>query len=965
MSTHNGSNYMSDADSNGGSYFINGDQGQGQGQGARSSRIDDQLEARIEFAESSNNSIIHNTNINSDSTYFVTNNSNMNMTTNNGTEVNADNSQLIGNRSLGQGPGQGQELSWAPNLGSGPNFGPFGGPNFGPYGGPTFGSKVTADRWSELGTQITPTPQGPFTQGAFGVFGGQSQKAQYSTPVGLQFYTPMWSQMGYQSGSPMMIEDRWSGRWHGLGPMGSIFDCNSQSRHGLLSSQLRSQNERNRDMDRKGEDNIQCSDCDCGRGNDVDRSNYTDTVHDSAEYHLSDLREEETLDLTFQNYGSELVPEVFSSKVGTEEKGDNGIDESKTACMYNNLQSVFVNVNDIEEQTENGKVVKKEIDDLIMKNNSLSLSIAAATDRERDNELSEEMKETRINDSELNTIVQTKDCPYVQGPSGSETIVTKGKTYAEVVMSKKELIKEIAEERRRQEIEYTSSPRNSMKGTIIKSFPKVGIADVDIEEKVEVESEVGSGMIINNQIKQNEKEFFCDKIDTKLRESSSVSVLSIDTPIDMISMESNGNKMNDLDCCSLDSGDDDSIDDDEKKENLLTLSDADNLAARRKSLTSNSVSLTKLKLPSPGKPTIKQNNTILNKINSMVHNENNSNGNNNGAVNTLFSVLSLASPNHVSNSLFKNSPQNIVNSNITFNNENNSFNNNYNSHSKGTIDVNKHTHTTALSSTTSNINNSSGSTNNSNHSSNNGINYHVNNTNYTVNNNNNNMKTNINYNKSSSSNNTNGSTSHSSHQSIINTSSNMQKNHSSSGNLQKLGHSHLPKGSVKRHGSLNSISNYGSNNFPNCHSPGKSKTKANHANSTHNNTHNNNNSSNNSDNNHNNNGNNRGDLRDTNSRHHSDLITYDHFEDDLLLHDDLYIQCTNKIKMFSEVIIKMKFKLMDIFFQYFFIEYQLFLILFHYITFYFIIFSISFFFVSIFFFLQILVCICFSFLNLC
>ena len=164
-----GSNNVSDTDSSGG--YTMGDKA------VHSTRIDDQLEARIGLAES-----------NSEST---------------------DIRLFIGSKTALTTP-----VACCPAAApmAGPNFGPFGGPSFGPFEGPIFGFKAVADRWSELGTQtqiLNPSLRG----------------TEYSTPVGLQFYSPLWSQMEYQTHPcvpcSQVESDRWSGRWHGTGSTGT------------------------------------------------------------------------------------------------------------------------------------------------------------------------------------------------------------------------------------------------------------------------------------------------------------------------------------------------------------------------------------------------------------------------------------------------------------------------------------------------------------------------------------------------------------------------------------------------------------------------------------------------------------------------------------------------------------------------------------------------------------------------
>ena len=816
LSTHIASNNMSDIDSSGGVSLINGDSGAflgqglgpglGQGHGVRSSRIDDQLEARMEFAESSNSS-------------------NYNNNTNTNTNMSAENSFYDNRLSIisrlmaqeqeqgqlegqGQGQGQGVVLSRAPNSGSGPNFGPFGGPNFGPYGGPNFGSKVTSDRWSALGTQFVPVTQGPLVPSASGVFN-------------------------------------------------------------------------------EIDSNILCDSCECGRADADDGNNIM--VRGNTDYNSSDTAAAATASELFMKCYLETLSmgtDVYKDDVCTDIQVNKGTDESKSGCILRAAQSDIVSIS--QSVTDGGKVAAVDMSDISnLTVLNLIMNRDRDRDRDRDRQSSEEMKGTKVDDTECNHDVQKQ--------AANSATVIKGKTYAEVVMSKKELIKEIEEERRRQEIEYTTSPRHSVNGKVLKeSSPNATDVEV-LKESSPTATDVkvdAKNSLVGKELKLGNVFPAIDNTEGNNEIAATSSTVSSDN------VDVQRNRLNSLDCSSVDSSDDDSTDDEEKGDRNGS-TDADTLAARRKSLKSNSVSITKLKLTSPGKPLIKQNNTILNKLNSMVHTDSYNNGGNSGTVNTLFSVLSLGSSVNSNNSSPRNSPQNAVNDNKTFNNENTSFNNNYNSHSKTTNENIKNNLSVGSSAGLTNNNNNNNNSNHNgygNHSNghHNGVNYQVNNTNYTVNNNNNNMKPNMNYNKSVT-NYSNGSSSHSSHSSHLNQNgiNGIQKNHSSSGSLQKLNHSHHSKNSVKRHGSLNSISNYGSNNFPNSQSPGKSKIKMNNI-STHNNTNSNSSSShvhyqsNNS-------------MRDIASRHHSDSATYDQFEDDLLLHDDLYLQFTNKIQKFTEV----------------------------------------------------------------
>jgi hypothetical protein len=166
-----GGNNVSDIELNSTGGYSMGDKG------VHSTRIDDQLEARIGLAESTSES--------------------------------ADIRLFIGSKTALTTP-----VACCPAAApmAGPNFGPFGGPSFGPFEGPIFGFKAVADRWSEIGTQthiLNPSLRG----------------TEYSRPVGLQFYSPLWSQMEYQTqpcvSCTQVESDRWSGRWHGAGSMGT------------------------------------------------------------------------------------------------------------------------------------------------------------------------------------------------------------------------------------------------------------------------------------------------------------------------------------------------------------------------------------------------------------------------------------------------------------------------------------------------------------------------------------------------------------------------------------------------------------------------------------------------------------------------------------------------------------------------------------------------------------------------
>lgn len=159
---------MNDTESTGG--YSMGDKG------VHSTRIDDQLEARIGLAECTSES--------------------------------TDIRLFIGSKTVIPTP---VACCVAAPM-TGQSYGPFGGPSFGPFGGPVFGFKAVPDRWSEIGTQthiLNPSLRG----------------TEYSTPVGLQFYSPLWSQMEYQTQPCITCKqvesDRWSGRWHGTGSTGT------------------------------------------------------------------------------------------------------------------------------------------------------------------------------------------------------------------------------------------------------------------------------------------------------------------------------------------------------------------------------------------------------------------------------------------------------------------------------------------------------------------------------------------------------------------------------------------------------------------------------------------------------------------------------------------------------------------------------------------------------------------------
>lgn len=215
----NGNN-TSDIDSSGG-FNMNGT-------GVHATRIDDELEARIVFSENNTES--------SDIRSFNGIKPSLNLSpiaTSNADKAFENDPSLCSNN-----------YCYANTNTIGQNNGPFGGPSFGPFGGPVFGFKAVPDRWSELGTQTQILN-----------FTGPVKGAEYNQPVGLQFYSPLWSQMEYQmppvigqgpcdnvsvgegdSEGMCLIKsnrekwtscklqcesDRWSGRWHGMGPTGT------------------------------------------------------------------------------------------------------------------------------------------------------------------------------------------------------------------------------------------------------------------------------------------------------------------------------------------------------------------------------------------------------------------------------------------------------------------------------------------------------------------------------------------------------------------------------------------------------------------------------------------------------------------------------------------------------------------------------------------------------------------------
>ena len=648
------------------------------------------------------------------------------------------------------------------------NYGPYGGPSFGPFEGPVFGFSAAPDRWSELGSRFQP--EGPNTVGT-------PRGAEYSTPIGLQFYSPFWSQLHYQADdvfaksymvTKLQVEsDRWSGRWHDVGSPGPI-SCSSRTysseNHTIEIVSIPSIPNIPNVTSESGLAVVtgfglslmhpqDCSICnhDC---HDV-RSPGTDMDN-------NDIRNEVQVQLQHDE-NTRLASVISSTVTGRELVGENGEDVI--------IDLIVIYPND-----------------------------KAVTETQQSNNESESEGEENSG-------------------SGNNGLITVGKTYAEAVINKKELIKEIEEERKRQEVNLFCliSSRPSQESTDTTNENNVNRNEDEGENNDKYgggggggnrpinlyfgsENSVSDGKTLVQSVGSNPSKIIC------IMENSNVSVINGLEGKSASEVEqrlrgdtSHGTVM-------------EGRNDDEFKDETEELDRIE----RRKNLKSYSVSLTTLNLASPGKAMIPppKPNTILNKISTIINNDNNNNIN---PVNTLFSVLSLTtssahtyslqSPNSTSTST------STLNSTSTFGNESSSFNSTY-TNSKLLIDNNK---------------------------------------NYYFNNIHNNYKP-VNNNTATGS---------------FNNSKTLS---SSSGNLQKLNNTHNPK-SVKRHGSLNSISNYGGTNFPGCNSPLKQKMKNTVL---------------------------RNGVRDCSSRNSGDVGS-NPAEDNLLQSDELHTQYSAKIRTFVEV----------------------------------------------------------------
>jgi hypothetical protein len=495
----------------------------------------------------------------------------------------------------------------------------------------------------------------------------------------------------------------------------------------------------------------------------------------------------------------------------------------------------------------------------------------------------------------------------------SDRIVSKDKTYAEVVMNKKELVREIEEERRRQEIEQ-SSPRPSDKGRHHSDCGE-GAVGVDSDGKSD-----GNVMPNSNSLFLSPFSSPCKANGQGTFSPSSSYDSDSSSPSPVGSCGSNGSAG--ALCCSSNSsperksksdsnsnssdiqgGDGDAINTIDVKANGSSSNSSsdfngkggassskgsvsghgnespvkkssrsptgsnqyysDNTSSgeikeeievdlgleeesqqeRRKSLKSNSVSITKLNLATPPKAVLppKTSSTLLNKITTIIHNDHSG-----STVNTLFSVLSLASsPSLQGNNTAHSSTHTTshTTSHSTTHTTSHST-----THSTTHSSTHSSSHSTTQTITSPSITHSNDDTPFSNTYSTSKLT--DDNKNYYYNNIHNNYKPN-------------GTASSSSMSS--------KSQSSSSGNLQKLSHNHSHGSKVKRHGSLNSISNYGGSHFTGNNSPLKSKMK-----------------------------NPLNGSRHSTGQQLTESVS-SLFENDLLHSDDLYNQYSVKIRTFSEV----------------------------------------------------------------
>ena len=638
------------------------------------------------------------------------------------------------------------------------NYGPYGGPSFGPFEGPVFGFSAAPDRWSELGSRFQP--EGPNTVGT-------PRGAEYSTPVGLQFYSPFWSQLHYQADdvfaksymvTKLQVEsDRWSGRWHNVGSPGPV-SCNSRA----------------------------CT----SENHTIEIVNMPNISNVTSEYGVA----------VVSGFGLSLMHHQDCYICNHE-------------CRDVRSPDMDMNNNDIRNEVQHDENTRLA-----------SVISSTVTGRELVGENEDVIIDLIViypNDKTVTEIQQSDESESESegeeySSSANNGLITVGKTYAEAVINKKELIKEIEEERKRQEVNLFCliSARPSQESTDITNESNINRSEDDggggggggggnrpINLYFGSENSVSDGKTLVQSVGSNPSKIIC------IMENSNVSV------INGLEGKSASEVEQRLRGDVTHSNTSEGHNDDEFKDETEELDRQE----RRKNLKSYSVSLTTLNLASPGKAMIPppKPNTILNKISTIINNDNNNNIN---PVNTLFSVLSLTTssahtyslqpPNSTSTST------STLNSTSTFGNESSSFNSTY-TNSKLLSDNNK--------------------------------NYYFNNihNNYKPVNNNNTATGSFNNSKTLS---------------------------SSSGNLQKLNNTHNPK-SVKRHGSLNSISNYGGTNFPGCNSPLKQKMKNTVL---------------------------RNGVRDCSSRNSGDVIS-NPAEDNLLQSDELHTQYSAKIRTFVEV----------------------------------------------------------------
>ena len=634
------------------------------------------------------------------------------------------------------------------------NYGPYGGPSFGPFEGPVFGFSAAPDRWSELGSRFQP--EGPNTVGT-------PRGAEYSTPVGLQFYSPFWSQLHYQADdifaksytvTKLQVEsDRWSGRWHNVGSPGPV-SCNSRTctseNHTIEIVNIPNILTVPNVISESGLAVVTGFGLSLMHPQDCSICNHECRDVRSPDMDNNDIRNEVQHD-----ENTRLASVISSTVTGTELVGDN--------------EDVIIDL-------------------IVIYPNDKTVAETQQSDEEGENEGDE------------------------NSSSSNNGLITVGKTYAEAVINKKELIKEIEEERKRQEVNLFCliSARPSQESTDITNESNMnrnedegGGGNRPINLYFGSENSVSDGKTLVQSVGSNPSKIIC------IMENSNVSVINglegksaSEVEQSLRGDVSHGNTL-------------EGHNDDEFKDETEELDRQE----RRKNLKSYSVSLTTLNLASPGKAMIPppKPNTILNKISTIINNDNNNNIN---SVNTLFSVLSLTTSSahtyslQPPNSTSTTTSTSTLSSTSTFGNESSSFNSTY-TNSKLLSDNNK--------------------------------NYYFNNihNNYKPVNNNNTATGSFNNSKTLS---------------------------SSSGNLQKLNNTHNPK-SVKRHGSLNSISNYGGTNFPGCNSPLKQKMKNTVL---------------------------RNGVRDCSSRNSGDVIS-NPAEDNLLQSDELHTQYSAKIRTFVEV----------------------------------------------------------------